>query len=108
MGAPSFVRSLHEGWEGTTHYSPPCHHKIDSPWRTCWRSLCLTADCRPLFRCLHGAGSGHLPGVLDSMDDCDGGEHGQNPEYRSHDSPAIEQGSEDDEHHSLRALHEAD
>src|SRR6185312_8666872 len=57
---------------------------------------------------LDSAGAGHLPGVLDAVDDRNGGKHGQNPQHRSHDSPARKQRSQDDEHHPLRAFHEAD
>src|SRR6185437_1256377 len=55
-----------------------------------------------------GGGSGHLPGVLNAVDDGDGGEDGENPEDGGHDSPAVEEGSQDEKDDTLRAFHEAD
>ena len=48
-----------------------------------------------------------LIGIADAVDDGDGGKHSENPEDGRHHSPAVEEGAENDEHHALRTLHEA-
>jgi uncharacterized protein with HEPN domain len=50
---------------------------------------------------------GLLVGVDDAVDDSDGGDDGEDPEDRRHDSPALEEGAENDEDDTLGALHEA-
>ena len=50
---------------------------------------------------------GLLVGVDDAVDDGNGGDDGEDPEDRRHDSPALEEGAEDDEDDALGALHEA-
>ena len=55
-----------------------------------------------------GHAFGELIGVLDAVDHRDGGEYRQNPEDRGHDSPLLEEGSEEDEDDALGSLHEAD
>src|SRR6185437_8853733 len=40
--------------------------------------------------------AGHLPGVLNAVNDGDGGKDGENPEDGGHDSPAVEEGSQDE------------
>jgi len=47
-------------------------------------------------------------GVGYSVDDGDGGKDRQYPEDRSHGSPVIEEGADEDEDDALGALHEAD
>ena len=47
---------------------------------------------------------GSSPGIADSMDYRDRGEHGDDPQDRGH---AVEQGSDDDQHQALGAFHES-
>src|SRR5271170_4039496 len=49
----------------------------------------------------------HLVGVADAVNDGDGGEDGENPQHRGHDSPAVEERAQDDEDDALGTLHEA-
>lgn len=52
--------------------------------------------------------AGLLEGVADAVNDGDGGEGGEDPEYGGHGVPAHEEGAEDDEDDAFGALHESD
>ena len=51
---------------------------------------------------------GLVVGIEDAVDDGDGGDDGEDPEDWRHDSPALEEGAENDEDDALGAFHEAD
>ncbi len=49
----------------------------------------------------------HQVGVTDAVNHCDRRKDCENPEHRGHDSPAIEERTQDDKDNALGALHEA-
>ena len=67
----------------------------------------LPSASRLARRKLDVAALGFGVGVADAMDDRDGGEDGEDPKGGRHGSPALEEGTEDDEYDALGALHEA-
>jgi len=68
----------------------------------------LQEDRGGLRGCQAFAAFGFEVGVADTVDDGDGGHHGEQPKGRSHCAPAVEEGAEDDEDDALGAFHEAD
>lgn len=51
---------------------------------------------------------GLLVGIADAMNHGDGGKNSQHPKYRGHDSPAVEQRAQNNQHDALGPLHETD